>query len=77
MSSDNERTVPELPDVTVYLEALESRVLGRTRDKLRLSSPFVLRTVEPAPSDVAGKKIANRALSRLLNVDWPKSIDDL
>jgi formamidopyrimidine-DNA glycosylase len=55
--------VPELPDVTVYIEALESRVLSHTLEKLRLSSPFVLRTVEPAPVDVAGKKVL--ALRRL------------
>ncbi|HEX7807337.1 MAG TPA: DNA-formamidopyrimidine glycosylase family protein [Thermoanaerobaculia bacterium] len=55
--------MPELPDVTVYIEALESRVLSHTLAKLRLSSPFVLRTVEPAPADVAGKKVL--ALRRL------------
>jgi formamidopyrimidine-DNA glycosylase len=49
--------VPELPDVTVYREALESRVLSHTLDKLRLFSPFVLRTVEPAASTIAGKKV--------------------
>jgi formamidopyrimidine-DNA glycosylase len=53
--------VPELPDVTVYLEALEARVLGHTLEKLRLSNPFVLRTVEPAPSDVAEKKVTSLA----------------
>ncbi|HYH05992.1 MAG TPA: DNA-formamidopyrimidine glycosylase family protein [Thermoanaerobaculia bacterium] len=55
--------MPELPDIAVYLEALEARVLSHTLDKLRLASPFVLRTVEPAPADVAGKKIV--ALHRL------------
>ncbi|HEX2834380.1 MAG TPA: DNA-formamidopyrimidine glycosylase family protein [Thermoanaerobaculia bacterium] len=55
--------MPELPDVTVYLEALEARVLSHTLEKLRLSNPFVLRTVEPAPADVAEKKII--ALHRL------------
>jgi len=49
--------VPELPDITIYIEALASRVLSHTLEKLRLASPFVLRTVEPAPSDVAGKRI--------------------
>ncbi|MGN6184403.1 MAG: Fpg/Nei family DNA glycosylase [Thermoanaerobaculia bacterium] len=51
--------MPELPDVTVYLEALEARVLGHTLDKLRLTNPFVLRTVEPGPADVAGKKVTS------------------
>jgi len=55
--------VPELPDITIYLEALSARVLSQTLDKLRLASPFVLRTVEPAPSDLAGKRVI--ALRRL------------
>ncbi len=51
--------MPELPDVTIYLEALESRVLSRRLDKLRLANPFVLRTVEPAPSDLTGKRVTS------------------
>ena len=39
--------MPELPDVVVYLEALERRILGRRLSGVRLLSPFVLRTVEP------------------------------
>ena len=39
--------MPELPDVVVYLEALEARVLGRRLSGVRLLSPFVLRTVDP------------------------------
>jgi len=39
--------MPELPDITVYLEALETRVVGRPLLKVRLRSPFLLRTVEP------------------------------
>ncbi|HLE55583.1 MAG TPA: DNA-formamidopyrimidine glycosylase family protein [Rhodothermia bacterium] len=49
--------MPELPDVTVYLEALQSRLLGEELRKLRLASPFVLRTVEPAPRELEGKKV--------------------
>jgi formamidopyrimidine-DNA glycosylase len=49
--------VPELPDVTVYLEALQSRLLGHTLEKVRLASPFVLRTVEPSPRELEGKQV--------------------
>jgi formamidopyrimidine-DNA glycosylase len=49
--------VPELPDVAIYLEALEARVLGHTLEKVRLGNPFVLRTVDPSPSELAGKKV--------------------
>jgi formamidopyrimidine-DNA glycosylase len=55
--------VPELPDISIYLEALSSRVLSHTLEKLRLANPFVLRTVDPSPSDVAGKRVV--ALRRL------------
>jgi formamidopyrimidine-DNA glycosylase len=51
--------VPELPDVAVYLEALEARVLGHALLTVRLANPFVLRTVEPAPADLKGKKVTS------------------
>ncbi len=49
--------MPELPDVTVYVEALQKRILGQPLTALRLASPFVLRTVDPSPSDLAGKHV--------------------
>ena len=55
--------MPELPDITIYLEALEKRVLSRTLEKVRLANPFVLRTVEPAPRDLEGKRV--EALRRI------------
>jgi formamidopyrimidine-DNA glycosylase len=55
--------VPELPDVLVYLEALERRVLGRRLDGVRVTSPFVLRTVDPPVSAVAGRRLT--ALRRM------------
>jgi formamidopyrimidine-DNA glycosylase len=55
--------VPELPDVTVYLEALEARVLGHPLERVRVASPFLLRTVEPPLAAVEGRIV--RALRRL------------
>jgi formamidopyrimidine-DNA glycosylase len=49
--------MPELPDVTLYLEHLERRVLGHRILGIRLGSPFVLRSVEPPLSAVNGKKV--------------------
>jgi len=49
--------MPELPDVAVYIEALERRVVGRTLQRIRLSSPFVLRTAVPPISSVEGKRV--------------------
>jgi formamidopyrimidine-DNA glycosylase len=46
--------VPELPDITVYCEAIESRALGRPLESVALKSPFVLRSVEPRPAAAAG-----------------------
>lgn len=49
--------MPELPDVELYRNALESRLIGHTLDKVRLASPFVLRTVEPSPAELAGRRV--------------------
>ena len=49
--------MPELPDVVAYLTALESRVLGRRLVRVRLGSPFLLRTFDPPITAVAGKQV--------------------
>jgi formamidopyrimidine-DNA glycosylase len=49
--------VPELPDVVVYLEALERRILGHRLEGIRVVSPFVLRTVDPPASALAGRRV--------------------
>ncbi len=49
--------MPELPDIVVYIEQLERRVLGRAVDFIRLLSPFFLRSVEPPIQDAQGKGV--------------------
>jgi formamidopyrimidine-DNA glycosylase len=49
--------MPELPDVVVYLEALAPRVLQQPLQKMRLASPFLLRSVSPAPREVEGARV--------------------
>jgi formamidopyrimidine-DNA glycosylase len=49
--------MPELPDIVVYVESLERRIVGRTLERVRLKSPFVLRTAVPPLTDVVGKRI--------------------
>jgi len=49
--------VPELPDVTVYVESIERRIAGATLNRIRFLNPFVLRTVDPSPADVEGKRV--------------------
>jgi formamidopyrimidine-DNA glycosylase len=50
--------VPELPDVTVYVEALRERITGARLERLRLATPFVLRSVDPPLAEVAGREVA-------------------
>jgi formamidopyrimidine-DNA glycosylase len=50
--------MPELPDVDVYVAALESRVSGKTLEQVRLNSPFLLRTVTPPLTEAHGKRVA-------------------
>jgi formamidopyrimidine-DNA glycosylase len=50
--------VPELPDVAAYLTALEPRVVGQRLERLRLASPFVLRSVDPPVAEAEGRRIA-------------------
>jgi formamidopyrimidine-DNA glycosylase len=49
--------MPELPDVTVYLEALEARIRSARLERIRLANPFVLRSVDPSPAEVAGRAV--------------------
>jgi formamidopyrimidine-DNA glycosylase len=49
--------VPELPDITVYIEALEQRIQGTTVKRIRIASPFLLRTAVPPLSSVEGKAV--------------------
>ena len=49
--------MPELPDITIYIEALEARVLGQRLDAVRLASPFLLRTATPPITAVAGRRV--------------------
>jgi formamidopyrimidine-DNA glycosylase len=49
--------MPELPDITVYVEALSRRLVGRKLERVRLNHPFLLKTVEPGIDEVAGKEV--------------------
>jgi formamidopyrimidine-DNA glycosylase len=50
--------MPELPDVETYLAALRPRIVGERLERLRLASPFVLRSVDPPVSAVAGRAVS-------------------
>ena len=49
--------MPELPDVTIYVEAISARVLGRALEGVRLANPFLLRTAEPPISAAQGRRV--------------------
>ena len=55
--------MPELPDVTVYLEALAARVVGQPLERVRIASPFVLRSFDPPIDAVNGRMV--RAVRRI------------
>lgn len=49
--------MPELPDVVVYVERLEARILGRQLLRARVLNPFVLRSVSPALGELEGRRV--------------------
>src|SRR5438309_12024668 len=57
--------MPELPDVLLYIESLRPRILNQTLERVRLASPFVVRSVAPPHTQIHGHTV--QALSRLGN----------
>ena len=55
--------MPELPDISAYISALEARILGATLEQVRLGSVFLLRTVDPPLDSVNGRTV--RAIRRI------------
>ncbi len=55
--------MPELPDITAYLDALEPRIVGQRLERVRVGSPFLLRTAQPPPASVEGREV--RELRRI------------
>ena len=55
--------MPELPDIAAYISALEARVVGETMEKVRIGSPFLLRTAEPPIASIEGRAV--RGLRRI------------
>jgi formamidopyrimidine-DNA glycosylase len=49
--------MPELPDITAYIAALEPRIVGQTLDHVRIASVFLLRTVDPPITSVEGRTV--------------------
>ncbi|HEY8204467.1 MAG TPA: DNA-formamidopyrimidine glycosylase family protein [Pyrinomonadaceae bacterium] len=49
--------MPELPDITIYLEALDKRIMGHVLQRVQIGSPFLLRTAAPPITAVEGKRV--------------------
>src|ERR1035438_3266838 len=49
--------MPELPDIVAYVGALESRIVGQTLERVRLGSPFLLRTIQPSVAEAEGRTV--------------------
>ena len=63
--------MPELPDVTVYIESLAPRIVGQRLERVRLASPFLLRTVEPPLTELFGRRVhALRRLGKRIVVEF-------
>jgi formamidopyrimidine-DNA glycosylase len=61
--------MPELPDIALYLHALEPRVLGARIEGVRIASPFVLRTTTPPITDIAGRVVRGAPVQRIRYAD--------
>jgi formamidopyrimidine-DNA glycosylase len=63
--------VPELPDIVVYCEALRRHVVGRTLERVRLSNPFLLRSVTPPIDAIVGRPVVDvRRMGKRIILDF-------
>jgi formamidopyrimidine-DNA glycosylase len=62
--------MPELPDIVVYIEALDARIVGQTLKQIRLLNPFLLRTADPPISTVQGRRVTGlRRVGKRIVID--------
>ena len=67
--------MPELPDITVYLEALEARIIGQTVKGVKILNPFVLRTVQPPISSLVGiRPTGLRRMGKRIVVEFERDL---
>lgn len=67
--------MPELPDVAVYIESLESRVVGHRLERILLKNPFLLRTAEPPPQTCEGHVVVRiRRLGKRIALGFDNDI---
>jgi formamidopyrimidine-DNA glycosylase len=65
--------MPELPDITVYIESLQRFAAGQTLERIRFLSPFVLRTAVPAVDELYGRKVMRfRRMGKRIVFEFPQ-----
>ncbi len=63
--------MPELPDITVYLDCLAPKVVGEKLTALRIANPFLLRSVEPPVTEIEGRKVIGlRRIGKRIVLDF-------
>src|SRR5688500_9564595 len=74
MRWSNER-MPELPDITVYLDALRERIHGRALERVRVVSPFLLRSVDTAVDSAVGLRVVDlRRLGKRIAIGFESDL---
>jgi len=67
--------MPELPDIVVYLEALEERILGRVLQRSAIGGPFLLRTAQPPIESIHGRKVTSlRRLGKRIAIGFDNDV---
>ena len=62
--------MPELPDIAIYIECLERRIVGEALDGVRIGHPFLVRTVDPPLGAAAGKRVLGlRRIGKRIAID--------
>jgi len=67
--------MPELPDIAAYISALETRLVGQRLEKVRLASPFLLRTVQPRIQEIEGHTVRSlRRIGKRIAIEFDNGI---
>jgi formamidopyrimidine-DNA glycosylase len=67
--------MPELPDIAAYLSSLETRIAGRPLERIRLTNPFLLRTVQPPIEAVEGHTVRSlRRIGKRIAIEFDNGI---
>ncbi|MDY6946460.1 MAG: DNA-formamidopyrimidine glycosylase family protein [Pseudomonadota bacterium] len=67
--------MPELPDITVYIESLEARIVGHRLERVLLKNPFLLRTADPPPQSCEGQLVTRlRRLGKRIAIGFDNDL---